>query len=122
MLIITYMTAELIPSRKGGLSRVAMDKGERVSCVAEFLDLMANCPSDTIILRKDDIAEEFYDLKTGLAGEILQKVSNYRRRLAVLGDFDSVKSRALRDFIRESNGTGKVVFTADLEAAVALLK
>jgi len=99
-----------------------MDKGERVSCVAEFLDLMANCPSDTIILRKDDIAEEFYDLKTGLAGEILQKVSNYRRRLAVLGDFDSVKSRALRDFIRESNGTGKVVFTADLEAAVALLK
>ncbi len=58
----------------------------------------------------------------GLAGDCLRKVSNYRRRLAILGDFSAVGSRALRDFIRESNGTGQVVFAAELEAAAALLR
>jgi hypothetical protein len=116
------MQMNRIPSAKGTLSLCTFDQGERIGSTSDFLDLMGNCPSDTIVLDRNALAEAFFELRSGLAGEMLQKVSNYRRRLAILGDFDGTGSRALRDFIRESNGTGKVVFAADLEAAVALLK
>lgn len=53
---------------------------------------------------------------------MLQKVSNYRMRLIILGDFTNVESRALQDFIRESNRQGQVIFTATLDEAIAKLK
>jgi hypothetical protein len=44
------MSFKLVQSLKGGLSCVAMDKGERIACASDSLDLMANCPSHTIVL------------------------------------------------------------------------
>ncbi|MCK7528774.1 MAG: DUF4180 domain-containing protein [Ignavibacteriales bacterium] len=35
---------------------------------------------------------DFFDLKTGIAGEILQKFSTYNVRLAILGDFQNIKA------------------------------
>jgi len=115
------MRAEIIDSPKGKLSRCGFDRGERIEKASDFLDCMANCPSDTIVLRKEDLSEDFFRLRTGLAGEMLQKVSNYRKRLVVLGDFRELASGALRDFIYESNATGQVVFAEDLDAALKLL-
>jgi hypothetical protein len=116
------MKVEKVESPKGQLSRVALGEGERINRASDFLDLMVNCPSQTIVLDGDALSEAFFDLRSGLAGDILQKVSNYRYRLVILGDYGRVASKALGDFIRESNATGKVVFADDLEGAVALLK
>jgi hypothetical protein len=41
-----------------------------------------NC--STIILKKENIVEDFYNLSTGIAGEILQKFSNYRKKMAII--------------------------------------
>ena len=38
-----------------------------------------------------------------MAGEILQKFSNYRVRLAIVGDFTPYSSKSIKDFIYESN-------------------
>lgn len=116
------MTTEIIVSPKGRLSYCRPEDGARIADVSGFLDALAGCPTDTIIMDKGSLAEEFFDLRSGLAGECLQKVSNYRRRLAILGDFSQVASRALRDFIRESNRTGQVVFAKDIEGAIQLLR
>jgi hypothetical protein len=116
------MKTELIESRKGGLSRCLLGEDERIAHVGDFLDLLANCPTSTIVLDKDDVAEAFFDLKSGLAGEFLQKVSNYGKRLILLGEYGDTESRALKDFIYESNRTGKVIFAADLEGAIEMLK
>lgn len=116
------MRAETIATGKGELSLCRLEKEERVSSLADFLELLVSCPSETLVLRREDLAEAFFDLKSGLAGEFLQKISNYRRRMIVLGDFRELRSRALEDFIRESNGTGKVVFAGELDRAVALLR
>ncbi|WP_083996437.1 DUF4180 domain-containing protein [Desulfosporosinus acididurans] len=56
-----------------------------------------------------EIFEDFFDLKTKLAGEILQKFVNYHVRIAIVGDFSGYKSKSLKDFIYESNN-GKDVF------------
>jgi len=36
------------------------------------------------MLTEQDFGPDFYDLKTGLAGELFQKVVNYRGRLAIV--------------------------------------
>jgi len=60
-------------------------------------------------------------LKTGVAGEILQKFSTYNMQLAIVGDFSVFSSKSLKDFIYESNRTGKIVFVATTDEAIEKL-
>ena len=95
-----------------------------IETTQDALDLMANCSyqgADRIIIYKKNILPDFFDLKTGIAGEILQKVSNYRMRLAIVGDFSNYTSKSLRDFIFESNKAGRVIFLEDRETAIKKL-
>jgi hypothetical protein len=84
----------------------------------DFLDVAGNVPTRRIILGKELLAEKFFDLSSRVAGEILQKVSNYGMQLAIVGDFTKYVSKNLRDFIYESNITGQVVFVATVEKAL----
>jgi len=76
---------------------------------------------DRIILQEQNICSEFFDLKTGIAGEILQKFSNYRVRLAIVGDFSKYQSKSMKDFIYESNKGKQVNFVDSSEDAIAKL-
>lgn len=73
---------------------------------------------DKVILHKENFSIDFFDLKTGLAGEILQKFTNYRVRLVIVGDFSEYWSKSLHDFIRESNAGKLVNFLSSKEEAV----
>lgn len=72
---------------------------------------------DSIIIHEYNITPEFFDLKTGLAGEILQKFSNYRVRLAIVGEFGKYQGKSIRDFIFESNKGKLVNFLPTIEEA-----
>ena len=63
------------------------------------------------------LAPEFFDLRTGLAGDALQKFVNYRVQVVVVGEITAhvAASGALADFVRESNAGRHVWFCADLE-------
>ena len=65
--------------------------------------------SDRIIINKANLSENFFDLKTGIAGAILQKVMNYQFKIAIIGDFSIYSSKGLNDFIYETN-KGKSIF------------
>jgi len=73
--------------------------------------------SGKIILHEKNIISDFFDLKTGLAGEILQKFSNYNVRLAIVGDFAKYPGKSLKDFIFESNKYGRINFVNSVEEA-----
>ena len=62
---------------------------------------------------KWSVAENFVILSRGLAGEILQKLTNYQVKLAIYGDFSRCTSKPLQDFIRESNRGRDFFFTED---------
>lgn len=64
----------------------------------------------------------FFDLRSGLAGGMLQKFVNYRVRVAIVGDFTGYKSKALRQFIMESNKGGHVCFASSLVDALAAFR
>ncbi|GAB3991446.1 DUF4180 domain-containing protein [Spirosoma daeguense] len=85
------------------------------------LDILANCSfqgAEKIILHQENITADFFDLKTGLAGEILQKFSNFRVQLAIVGDFSGYTSKSLQDFIFESNKGNLVHFVRSVEEAL----
>ncbi len=91
-----------------------------INDVQDALDIMANAAyagAEKLILHERNITKEFFDLKTGIAGEILQKFSNYSMPLAIVGDFGKYASRSLHDFIYESNKVGRVNFVESVEAA-----
>jgi hypothetical protein len=80
----------------------------------DALQLIADCwqaEGKRIVLRAENIAPTFFDLRTGVAGEVLQKFSTYGAKLTIVGDFANVESKALRDFIRESNRQGHIIFS-----------
>ncbi|SIR51748.1 DUF4180 domain-containing protein [Chryseobacterium sp. RU33C] len=85
------------------------------------LDLMGNIyyqGFDKVILHEKNISPAFFDLKTKIAGEILQKFSNYRIGLAIIGDFSQYKSKSMKDFIFESNKTKHINFLSTLNDAL----
>ncbi|UUY04411.1 DUF4180 domain-containing protein [Svornostia abyssi] len=57
----------------------------------------------------------FFDLRSGLAGEVVQTLANYRVGLALVGDVTEhvAGSRALGDFVRESNRGRQLWFVTD---------
>lgn len=77
--------------------------------------------ADKIALDKAILAEDFFVLSTGLAGEIFQKFINYRIKAAIWGDYSHYTSKPLRDFIYESNHGKDFFFVATREEAIQRL-
>ena len=81
------------------------------------LDLLGNLyyqGFDKIIIHEKNITPEFFDLRTKIAGEILQKFAQYQMPLIIVGDFSKYKSKSLNDVIFESNKSQQINFIKDL--------
>lgn len=77
--------------------------------------------STSIAINKEAITDDFFVLSTCLAGEILQKFTNYGIRLAIFGDFSKYTSKPLKDFIYESNKGKSFYFQPDRDSAIEKL-
>jgi hypothetical protein len=92
-----------------------------IKYIDDGLDLLGNLyfqGFDSIILYEKTIIPDFFDLKSGIAGEILQKFSNYRIRLAIVGDFSKYQSKSLNNFIYESNKGKQINFVSSLTEVI----
>jgi hypothetical protein len=69
------------------------------------------------------LGADYFQLRSGLAGAIVQKVVNYRIKLAIIGDITDylVASSALRAWVRESNQHNEVCFLPRLDDLAARL-
>lgn len=74
-----------------------------------------------IVISKKLIAEDFFVLSTGLAGEVLQKFINYGGRIAIFGDYSHYTSKPLKDFIYESNQGKDIFFVSTRDEAIEKL-
>jgi hypothetical protein len=104
-----------------GVSIAVIESDEIViNTVQDALDLMANCDyqgSRKIIIEEKNIIPVFFDLRTGIAGEILQKFSTYNVSLAIAGSFTKYTSKNFKDFVYESNKMGKILFVNSIDVA-----
>jgi Domain of unknown function (DUF4180) len=87
------------------------DEGGAVELVALALAQRA----DMVVIPVLRLDPRFFTLSSGLAGQIAQKLVNYRLRLTVVGDIRSYveASAALRDYVYETNRGRQVWFVAD---------
>lgn len=79
---------------------------------------------DVIAIPAARLDPNFFRLRTGLAGEFIQKMQNYWLRLVIVGDISQqvAASDALRDFVYETNKVGRHLFVIDEAGLAARLK
>jgi hypothetical protein len=82
---------------------------------------IAEVISYKIIIKEKNLAPDFFNLKSGLAGDILQKCVNYRMKLAIVGKFDKYNSKSLKAFIIECNRGNQFFFVPDIPKAKEML-
>ena len=104
---------------KGAIAVVEGD-GILLASAADMRDLLLEAyraKAEAVAIREENIAPAFFDLRTGLAGEILQKAVNYRGRLMIVGDISryTEKSESLRALVRESNRGKDVRFVRTIK-------
>ncbi|GGE02273.1 DUF4180 domain-containing protein [Paenibacillus nasutitermitis] len=96
-----------------------------ITDVQSALDLIATVNYETgcnrIVLNKSAVCEDFFNLKTRLAGDVLQKFINYHIKIAIVGDFSGYSSENLKDFIFESNKGKDLFFLSDEKQALEKL-
>ncbi|HZG02730.1 MAG TPA: DUF4180 domain-containing protein [Streptomyces sp.] len=102
-------------------------KGGTIGDERDALDLIGDATyqgARWVAVPAGRFAEEFFRLRSRVAGDIVQKFANYRLGLVVLGDVSAhtAASPALRDFVRECNRGRQTWFVADTEELEERLK
>ena len=117
---------QLTKIEKNGITCAIVNSSEIVIKDAQSaLDVLMSAKYDigtkNIVIDKKLVAEDFFILSKGLAGEILQKYVNYGGRIAIYGDYSLNTSKPLKDFINESNMGKDGFFVATQGEAVEML-
>ena len=113
-----------IQSHNGVLIGELVASEEPLRRTQDVLDLIGSFYPEhvgAVILHEADLAPEFFQLRSGLAGDILQKLVTYHVTVAIVGDFQKYTSKALADFIYECNKGSQIFFVPTREEALARL-
>lgn len=111
---------------ENGVLCILVESDEPVITDAQSaIDLLMSAQYDmgskNIVIPKQLVAEDFFVLSTGLAGEVLQKYVNYGGRMAIYGDYSRYTSKPLKDFMYESNKGRDFFFVSTRDEAVTAL-
>ena len=96
-------------------------EGPALSNESDALEILGESfgsEAEWILIPTSRLSDEFFRLRTRLAGLFIQKVMNYRQRVAVVGDISHhlETSGALRDFVRECNQGSHIWFVDTIDA------
>ena len=82
-------------------------EGPLLGTEEDALDLVAT-GAETVIVPVSRLDPAFLDLRSGMLGAFFQKLQNYQQRLVIVGDISArlEESKALRDFVYETNRLG----------------
>lgn len=85
---------------------------------SDLIGAALGAEAGTVVVPVACLSDEFFALRTRIAGEIVQKFTNYGLRLVILGDIAKhlEASGALRDFVREANERTQLWFIPDRAA------
>lgn len=92
--------------------------GVTLASEADALDLIGEAmgaEADVVVVPADRVADAFYTLGSGIAGQVVLKFAGYRVRLVVVGDLTEriAASESFRAFVYEINKGKDIWFLAD---------
>jgi PadR family transcriptional regulator AphA len=86
-----------------------------LSDIAEALS--ASVETGGLILDETDLSRDFFELRTGFAGEVLQKFVNYRARLAIVVSDAAVYGSRFSELVYEHRNHRSVRFFGSAQLA-----
>jgi hypothetical protein len=94
---------------EGALLRDDRDAVDTIAAASEY-------HPEIIVIPMERLSDDFFRLRTGIAGQVIQKFLTYRLRLVILGDISMHlrESSALRDFVYECDSGSHVWFVTRL--------
>lgn len=111
------MTADTVVEQHGIRMLMCASDGPAIGDDDAALGLIGDAfghEADMVVVPVGRLPDEFFDLRTRVAGGIVQKFVNYRLRLVIVGDITRhvAGSAALGDFVREANRGSHLWFVA----------
>ncbi|MEV0600628.1 DUF4180 domain-containing protein [Streptomyces sp. NPDC050315] len=127
MTTLTLQTIHDVPVLIYASEDGASGDGHVIADERDVLDLIGNASyqgAQWVVIPAERLDERFFQLRTRVAGEIVQKFVNYRMGLVVLGDISrhTAASSALQDFVRECNRGHQTWFLTTLDELQQRLK
>ena len=78
----------------------------RIASEDDILELIAFCgesETDRLLVHETNLSDDFYDLRTKLAGSVLLKLSNYRIILAAVISAERIGNGKFYEMVLETN-------------------
>jgi hypothetical protein len=101
---------------------IASEVGLRMDTLSDASNAIGQCyGSGGLLLTEHDVAREFFELQSGLAGELFQKCTNYQLALAVVVQDVGIYSPRIAELAHEHRTHRLIRFFADVESARAWL-
>lgn len=117
------LSCRLISIRENGLP-FSLSETDKLSSEQDALELVAACGeynTDRVMLHASNLTDDFYQLRTGLAGAVLQKFANYRIRAAAVLTPELVNQGRFKEMVLEANRGNQFRVFYDRESAEAWL-
>jgi Domain of unknown function (DUF4180) len=94
------------------------DSNIRLESAQDIPNLIGACwGMDGLILHETDLASSFFDLRTGLLGELFQKCTNYDLRLAMVLLEPASRGERFGELVHEHRTHKLIRFFASMDAA-----
>lgn len=109
---------DVVQTRHGATVLMCAPDGAPIADERSAVDLIGTLWGQDVqwlVLPVARLSEDFFVLRTRVAGAVVQKLQQYGFRVAVVGDITAQVevSTALRDFVYESNKGRQLWFVAD---------
>ena len=111
----------------GGVRALLCDAGGgKLENNQDAVDLIASTYGldvDLIVVPTQRLSGRFFDLSTGVAGDVIPKFAMYANKLVIVGDIDEYvgRSESFAAWVREENRGRNVWFVRDLDELTARL-
>jgi hypothetical protein len=100
----------------------ASDSGIFICSFTDISKALGACiDARGILLTENDLSPEFFDLRSGLAGELFQKFTNYRLRIAIVLQNPKAYGERFSELAFEHRSHNLIRFTSSNDEAKAWL-
>lgn len=111
---------DVLTERCGVSVLVCGEDGKPITSTQDVLDLIGAAwgqAAEVVAVPVARLGDDFFRLRSGLAGEVMQKFVNYHLRMVILGDISPwiEVSASVRDLVRECNAGDHIWFVANLD-------
>lgn len=101
---------------------IASEAGIEVRSFEDIPDVIGACfGAHSLLLTEQELSSDFFNLKSGLAGELMQKFTNYRLRVAIVVPDPSVYGERFVELAREHRTHRLIRFLPSVDDALAWL-